>query len=144
MVGPHHFSLRTAVVMCVLSVTCLGRVISFQSSSNALQLASRTFGPFIYVASNELNGTVRAAQDLAIDFGRVTGQNGTLVQTNQVEASIILMSPTIIVGTIGSSELVDDLIASGKIDASSIKGEWEAYIQATVDEPVEGIPQALG
>lgn len=143
MVGPHHFSLRTAIVICVLSVTCLGRVISFQSSSNALQLASRTFGPFIYVASNELNGTVRAAQDLAIDFGRVTGQNGTLVQTNQVEASNISMSPTIIVGTIGSSKLVDDLITSGKIDASSIKGEWEAYIQATVDDPVEGIPQAL-
>lgn len=145
MVCPHHFSLRTAVAICALLVTCLGRVISFQSSSNALQLALRTFkfGPFIYVAANELNGTVRAAQDLAIDFGRVTGKNGTLVQTDRVEASNISMSPTIIVGTVGSSKLVDDLVASGKIDASSIKGEWESYIQTMVKDPVEGIPQAL-
>lgn len=143
MVGRSHFSLRTALAMCTLVVTGFGRIISFQHSSYALQLASRTFGPFIYIASNELNGTVRAAQDLSIDFGRVTGHNGTLVQRDQIEASNGSASPTIIVGTIGSSQLVDDLIASGKIDASGIKGKWESYIQTTVKDPYEGVPQAL-
>lgn len=143
MFGRHHFSLRTALVNCTLLITCFGHIISFQPSSNSLQLASRTFGPSIYVASNEFNGTVRAAQDLARDFGRVTTQNGTLVQADRVELSNISTSPTIIVGTIGSSKLIDDLVTSGKIDASSIKSKWESYIQATVDNPIEGISQAL-
>lgn len=143
MVGHRQFSSRTALAICTLLATGFGRIISFQPGSKALQLASRSFGPSIYVASTELNGTVRAAQDLAIDFGRVTGQNGTLVQTDRVEASNSSTSPTIIVGTIGNSKLVDDLIASGKIDASGIKGTWESYIQATVDDPVEGVSQAL-
>lgn len=142
MVG-YHFSLRTALVNCALLVTCLGRIISFQPSSNVLQLASTALGPSIYVASNEFNETVRAAQDLARDFGRVTTQNGTLVQADRVELSNISTSPTTIVGTIGSSKLIDDLVASGKIDASRIKGKWESYIEATVDKPIEGISQAL-
>lgn len=39
---------------------------------------------------------------------------------------------TIIVGTIGNSSLIDDLIASGKLDVSGVKGQWEAYVSAVV------------
>lgn len=123
MISHHHFSLRTALTICSVLVTSLSRIISFQPSSNALHLASRTFAPSIYVASNEFNGTVRAAQDLAIDFSRVTSRNSTLVQTDHVSASNSPNSPAIIVGTVGSSKFIDDLIASGKIDTSSIKGK---------------------
>lgn len=143
MAGKNHLLLSIALVISTFLVTGFGRIISFQSSSNALQLATRTFGPSIYVATNEFNGTIRAAQDLAIDFGRVTSQNGTLVQTDRFEPSNSSVSPTIIVGTVGSSKLIDNLIAPGKVDASGIRGKWESYIQTTVDDAVEGGSQAL-
>lgn len=143
MANQYCISLRHALAICVLLVTGFGRIISFEPSKNALQLASRTFAPSIYVASNEFSGAVRAAQDLAIDFGRVTGWNGSLVQTDHVTASNSSNSPPIIIGTIGNSDLIDGLIAFGKIEPSSIKGKWESYIQATIDEPFEGVSQAL-
>lgn len=126
MASQYYISLRHALAICVLLVTGFGRIISFEPSENALQLASRTLAPSVHVASNEFNGTVRAAQDLAIDFGRVTGRNGSLLQTDHVAASNSSNSPLIIMGTIGSSNLIHGLIASGKIDMSSIKGKWES------------------
>lgn len=37
------------------------------------------------------------------------------------------------VGTLGSSKLIDQLVDAGKLDVSAINGKWEAYIIQTVD-----------
>ena len=49
----------------------------------------------------------------------------------------------IIAGEIGKSELIDDLIMQGKIDVSPIEGDWEGFIHAVVDNPMEDVPRAL-
>lgn len=49
----------------------------------------------------------------------------------------------IIVGNVQTSELLQTMISEGKLDISSIDGVWEGYTQAVVDEPVEGVSQAL-
>ena len=49
----------------------------------------------------------------------------------------------IIVGTIGQSSHVDQLIAEGKIDVSGVEGKWEAFGLQTVDNPMEGVAKAL-
>lgn len=49
----------------------------------------------------------------------------------------------IIVGTIGESPLIDDIIKAKKIDVSKIKGQWEAYKTVVVDKPGKGIDKAL-
>ncbi|KAK3321852.1 hypothetical protein B0H66DRAFT_475250 [Apodospora peruviana] len=57
------------------------RIIAFNNngSSGALQLAGGSVGKGqILVSSNEYWGVIRAAGDLALDFGRVTGINYTL------------------------------------------------------------------
>lgn len=46
-------------------------------------------------------------------------------------------SPTpqsIIIGTIGHSPLIDQLIAEGKLDVSAVEGQWESFLIQTVDE----------
>lgn len=49
----------------------------------------------------------------------------------------------IIAGTIGKSDVVNALIASGKLDASPIKGKWESFISVVVSSPLPGIDKAL-
>ena len=49
----------------------------------------------------------------------------------------------VIAGTIGQSAIIDDLIANGKVDTTGLTGEWEAYALQLVQQPAEGIAQAL-
>jgi hypothetical protein len=62
-------------------VAALGQqpIISFTEEQDAFQLAGGSISqPQILVSSNEYWGVIRAAGDLAKDFGRVTGTNFTL------------------------------------------------------------------
>lgn len=74
--------LKGAVLLAFGSVVAaLGqeRIISLNATDSVLQIAG---GPVsagqILVAPDEYWGVIRAAGDLAIDFGRVTGVNYTL------------------------------------------------------------------
>jgi hypothetical protein len=49
----------------------------------------------------------------------------------------------IIAGTVGHSKLVDDLISSGKLGVSKIKGKWESFVTQIVESPIRGCPQAV-
>ncbi|KAL4880194.1 hypothetical protein BJY04DRAFT_228699 [Aspergillus karnatakaensis] len=108
-----------------------------------LQLAhSKRGGPSvdILVSPDEQDGVTRAAKDLALDFGRVVGVNGTVRQN--ITLSRHRDSVPVIVGTVGSS-FIDQLVKDNKIDVSEIKGQWESYAQAVVRDPFPGIPHAL-
>ena len=75
---------------------------------------------------------------LLSDLKAVTRKTFTKYQTLPTTAQ----NP-IIVGTIGQSTHIDNLIAQGKIDVSEIKGKWEAFGMQVVDNPMEGIARAL-
>src|SRR5690606_2017867 len=49
----------------------------------------------------------------------------------------------IIVGAIGKSELIDQLIESGKINPENVAGQWDAYHIETVYKPFPGVIRAL-
>ncbi len=49
----------------------------------------------------------------------------------------------IIAGSIGNHTMIDSLIREGKLDVSAIEGKWETYQIKVVENPVEGIRQAL-
>ncbi|KKA28239.1 hypothetical protein TD95_002433 [Thielaviopsis punctulata] len=56
-------------------------IISFTASNDSFQIAGSAFGSTggqILVSSDDYWGVIRAAGDLAVDFGRVTGTNYTL------------------------------------------------------------------
>jgi len=62
-------------------VSAIGQkqIITFKSSDDTFQIAGGDIGAGqIRVSKDEYWGVVRAAGDLAIDFGRVTGTNYTL------------------------------------------------------------------
>ncbi len=77
-----------------------------------------------------------AAELFAADVQRVTGQRPAI--TDQAG------SPSIIVGTLGHSALVDGLVKRGKLKgADQIKGRWEATLMEIVENPFPGVKRAL-
>ncbi len=91
----------------------------------------------VYVDTNDYAGVVIAANNLCADVHRVTGHTPAMVRT---EAA--LGTNAIIVGTLGKSRIIDQLIRAGKIDVSSITNQWESYFTEVVPHPLPGV--ALG
>lgn len=114
--------------------------LAFDAKTGQYKLAGKNLAPVIQIAQNDYTGVKRVANDLALDFGRVTGTNGTVNIVNSTSKS---NRPLIIAGTIGNSSIIDDLILGHKIDSSQVNGKWEAYITQVVTNPVHGVPWAL-
>jgi len=68
-------------------------------------------------------GVARAAADLQADIARVTGIAPAMVHAASRNS--------IIVGTIGKSALIDQLIREKKIDVAGVAGKWEAFVIQT-------------
>ncbi|KAF2198850.1 hypothetical protein GQ43DRAFT_474173 [Delitschia confertaspora ATCC 74209] len=152
-------------------VTALGQnaTIAFKGSRDNFLLATRNSHVNLVLDAADYPGVLRAANDLAVDFGRVTGVNGTLTTqgkpaangVTQANATVIFnvtgiksdwsvsgkkgrkQEGTIIAGTIGNSSIIDDLIKSKKIDVSQIEGQWEAFMSVVVQQPTKDIDEAL-
>jgi hypothetical protein len=54
-----------------------------------------------------------------------------------------LSSYPIIIGTIGHSRLIDELVKSKKLRTDNIKGKWESFHIAVVQQPFKNVKQAL-
>ena len=81
---------------------------------------------------------IRAAGDLENDIASVTGAEPVLV--SQEES---LTEQSVIIGTLGKSDLIDELADSQKLDVSGIEGEWEAFTIQLVDSPCAGVEKGL-
>ncbi|KAI0405898.1 hypothetical protein F4802DRAFT_138996 [Xylaria palmicola] len=157
-------------------VTALGQeaVVGFKRAPGAFQLAGGKISrPQILVSADDSWGVIRAAGDLAIDFGRVTGTNFTLsngkkgarpatyqyrpaaanythYETNGTQnfsgpryADPSSKDTVIIAGTLGRSKVVDDLVKAGKLDVTKIKGKWESFVTQIVEKPIPGCAKAV-
>lgn len=74
----------------------------------------------------------------AEDVKSVTGVKPALHSKGAVKSK-----HAVIVGTIGRSKLVDNLITSGKLKVGPVRGSWERFIIKTVDNPLPGVEKAL-
>lgn len=110
--------------------------------TGSLRLTGAGAAPAIVVSQNDFWGVQRAASDLSLDFGKVTGRDGTLMN---ITGTIVPYGSQslIVVGTIGQSAIIDNLISTGKINVAAVQGKWEAFQTQLVLNPAPGIPQAL-
>lgn len=79
-----------------------------------------------------------AVTDLAKDIERVTAQ---LPDTQNSPEG--LDGPVVLVGTIGTSSWIDALAETGKIDLTSVEGQWETFLLQSVDRPLPGVEQGF-
>jgi len=134
----------SVIFCCSLCIFGLGQTPIISFTGGPLQLAGGGSPATLILATGDFKGVQRAGADLSADFSRVTGKNLS-VKTTELTISDTSPStgPTIIVGTIGNSKLIDSLIASGKIDASKIRGKWESFQTQIVANPLVGLESAL-
>lgn len=120
-------------------------IFSFSSTSTGFQLGGPNLAPEIRVAPNDIPGVLRAANELAADFGKVLEVNGSVVSADwsTTIAQKTATRPIIIIGTVGRSSLIDNLVSSKKLDTSAIAGKWETYTYQVVSNPWEGRESAF-
>ena len=113
----------------VFSICCLlWGVMTVSAQSERFCIAKDGKTATIVVDENDWKGVLRAANDLSDDVSKVTGFASPIANSQKPIAN------SIIVGTIGKSRIIDQLIKQKILNVKEIKGRWEAYKICVVDD----------
>jgi hypothetical protein len=134
------FSLGLVAILMPRAAHAIGqtRYILHRAEPGAFPVAQGKTAAAIYTDAADWPGVARAAADLSADIGRVTGIAPALVRD-----AAGVRTQAIIVGTIGRSPVVDQLIRERKLDVSGVAGKWEAFVIQVVALPFPGVSSAL-
>ena len=94
--------------------------------------------PPLIISQNDFEGVKRIAKYVQEDIRKVTGVKPPLIEDNIPGTEEIIVA-----GTIGHSQLVDDLAARRKINIEDISGKWESSVTQVVENPFPGVDRAL-
>jgi hypothetical protein len=93
---------------------------------------------FIYVDSNDFEVVKKSAGLFASDVERVTSQTPkTVSNSNELKDYVV------IIGTIGSSDLLNKLVTLKKLRIDNVKNGWERFLIQTINNPFPNVKQAL-
>ncbi|MBO0323245.1 glycosyl hydrolase 115 family protein [Muricauda sp. CAU 1633] len=125
-------------LLCPLLSIAQLQVSNIRENKQQFALVNETStATILYDASDEVL-VHKAASFLASDIEKVTGK-----KSEPTSSSTSLGENLVIIGTIGKSKFIDELIASKKIDVRGIEGQWERFLMQTVKNPYPGVSQAL-
>lgn len=128
-----------SILICLYFAAHLGavggpRYVETSPRSGAFPLVEHGSAAAVRVDAADWPGVLRAARDLQADVNRVTGV------TPPWDISARRM---VLIGTVGKSALIDQLVRAGKIEVGSIRGKWESFFLQTVANPFPGVDSAL-
>ncbi len=109
-----------------------------QRETSAFTIVEKGTPAPIVVNSYDYPGVIKAAEYFQGDLRLVSGNDSRLLLD-----AIPLVKQVIIVGTIGKSALIDQLIRTGKIDVNDIRGRWENSLIQVVENPFPNVEKAL-
>jgi glycosyl hydrolase family 115 (putative glucuronidase)/glycosyl hydrolase family 115 len=112
--------------------------IATSAGSSRFALAAGGQSAPIFVSPADFPGVLRAARDLQVDIGRVTGKPPTLTVDSLPNGRTV-----VIAGTLGRHAAIDRLVREGKLDVRGLAGKWETFVVQIVPKPRRGIDQAL-
>jgi hypothetical protein len=104
-------------------------------SAGALPLIIKGHTATLMADPDDDPGVLRAVKNLGLDLSKVAGQPSQPLPSQELGA--------IIVGTIGHSQLIDEMVRAGKLDVTGVAGVWEAFAWQVVEKPVTGVERAL-
>jgi hypothetical protein len=87
--------------------------------------------------TSDYKGVKRAIADLQRDIDSVTGVKP------QVFSNGAFADCEIVIGTLGKNKQIDKLVSSKKLDVKDLKGKWESFVIATIDNPLPNIKKCL-
>lgn len=113
--------------------------VHFAATPGDFPLVHQGHAAKIYVDGSDWPGVSRAAGDLASDVERVSGVKPSLL----TDAKAVHEPELILIGTLGHSPLIDDLVRRHKLDVAAIQGHWETAVTEVVANPLPGVRRAL-
>ena len=122
------------LLMTVAIANAADRFVTFRSGEASFAVAREGKVLNVVYDAREDEGVVMAVNSLLNDFQSVTGVRPVAGQTIAKECMII-GSP--------KSQLIQSLMASGKIQREALQGKKEKYLLQVVDHPSAGIDRAL-
>jgi hypothetical protein len=114
------------------------RYVEHSNTPGSFSIVHEGIAASLLADTNDFAGVIRAAGDLQADVERVTGRRPKLLNAQGLAGT-----NAIIVGTIGKSRIIDELVSGKKIDVSQVKGKWESFVIEVVPDPLPGIASAL-
>ncbi|MEH0468168.1 glycosyl hydrolase 115 family protein [Streptomyces sp. B21-097] len=119
------------------AVTALGAERAAAAGSD-FPLVTGGVAADVFVDAADDTAVRRVAGDLRADIERVSGVPPVLKNSTAG-----LSRTAVLIGTIGHSPVIDELVASGRLDVSEVAGRWEASVTQIVDAPIAGVDRAL-
>jgi hypothetical protein len=116
----------------------LNSYISTSYVKGSFVLSSAGKAAPIRVDDADYAGVIRAAKALQKDIFSVTK-----TQPPFLSGSSLNGANPILIGTIGKSKLIDDLVKRKKLRVDDLAGKWETYLIQVVESPMPGVKQAL-
>lgn len=117
-----------------------GQYVAFEPGPGRFALVSSAVAAPLVLAADEPPSVHRAARDLAADVNRV----GSVTPVISLGAPLPEhRAGVVIVGTLGKSALLAELVQAGKLDLSELAGRWEMAITTVVEQPLPGVERAL-
>jgi hypothetical protein len=112
--------------------------ITIEKTNDAIVLKDKSVKISLFTNNNIDAGILRAVKNLQSDFQKVTGEQPNIL--NQVSG---MNSPFIIIGTVGTKSVIDDLIRQKKIDGKALTGKTEKYVIQNISNPFPGVSEAI-
>ena len=113
--------LASAALLSAMSMSAADRFVSFQQGDLLINGNDKVE---IYMDANDCRGVSYAANALVRDISKVSGSQATITSNQKA---------TILVGTIGHSAAIDQLIKQKRINGNLLKGKREKFIITIVD-----------
>jgi len=113
--------LASAALLSAMSMSAAERFVSFQQGDLLINSNDKVE---IYMDANDCRGVSYAANALVKDISKVSGSQATITSNQKA---------TILVGTIGHSAAIDQLIKQKRINGNLLKGKREKSIITVVN-----------
>ena len=113
--------LASAALLSAMSMSAAERFVSFQQGDLLINGNDKVE---IYMDTNDCRGVSYAANALVKDISKVSGSQATITSNRKA---------TILVGTIGHSAAIDQLVKQKRINGNLLKGKREKFIITVVD-----------
>jgi hypothetical protein len=143
-VSPTGLVRLCAALLCALACAApawaIGRprFVEFKATPGAFVLFNKGVAAPILIDSQDYPGVLRAARDLQTDIERVTKTRPAVLADEKPSAADV-----VVVGTLGKSRLIDELVRAGKLEASGLGRLWEAGVTQVLERPWPGVERAL-
>lgn len=122
--------LAGAALLSTISMSAADRFVNFKQGDLLLNANNRVE---IYMDTNDCKGVSYAAHALLKDIKSVSGATATLTTDAGFLKKADTVRPAIIVGTIGHSAAIDQLVKQKRINGNLLKGKREKFIITLID-----------